>query len=68
MRIAFCGQREIVDEQRFFAAFTPVRLKKCYNALYGAIGGVKSGRLTPEGALLRANADIFFWLKPNNRA
>ena len=24
MRIAFCGQREIVDEQRFFAALTPV--------------------------------------------
>lgn len=24
MRIAFCGQREIVDEQRFFAVLTPV--------------------------------------------
>lgn len=67
---AALGMKEyaVKMSRRQAAAFTPVRLKKCYNALYGAIGGVKSGRLTPEGALLRANADIFFGLKPNNRA
>ena len=67
---AALGMKEyaVKMSRRQAAAFTPISLKKCYTSLYRAIGSVKSGRLTPEGALLRANAEIFFDLKPNNRA
>ncbi len=52
--------------RRRASAFAPVRLKKCFLSLNAAVNAVKQGRLTPEGALLRANSDIFFALRPNN--
>lgn len=66
---AMLGMKEyaVKMSRRQASAFTPIRLKKCYAFLNDAINGVKRGVLTPEGALLRANADIFFDLKPNNR-
>lgn len=67
---AALGMKEyaVKMSRRQASAFTPVRLKKCYASLNDALNGVKQGRLTPQGALLRANTDIFFGLKPNNRA
>ncbi len=54
--------------RRQASAFTAAQLRECWQMLYGAVADVKSGRLTPEGALLRANANIFFALRTNNGA
>ena len=67
---AILGMKEyaVKMSRRQASAFAPIRLKKCYTALQDSINGVKRGVLTPQGALLRANAEIFFALQPNNGA
>lgn len=41
-------------------------VRECYFYLFGAINDVKNGVLSPEGALLKANAKLFFGAEGNN--
>lgn len=65
---AALGMKEyaVKMSRRQASAFSPSKLKECYFFLNRSIGEVKSGALTPQGALLRANTEIFFGLRANN--
>ncbi len=64
---AALGMKEyaVKMSRRQASSFPPQKLKDCYFSLFGAVNDVKNGRLTPEGALLRVNTEIFFGLAGN---
>lgn len=52
--------------RRQAASFGAPRVRQCFMGLLTAINDVKNGRLTPQGALLQANALLFFGKADNN--
>lgn len=46
--------------RRQASVFGAERVKQCFYAFLDAVNDVKNGKLSPEGALLRANAMLFF--------
>ena len=42
------------------------KVETAYFAIFGAVNAVKSGKMTPQGALTSVNAMLFFGMKENN--
>lgn len=64
---AALGMKEyaVKMSRRQAEAFGHIRVKSCYFRILDTVNAVKSGKISPQGALLKVNAHLFFEEKAN---